>query len=485
MRWGRVVVCVVLLTGSVWATAGSPAVGAAVGAAASTPTAWDPRLQPIADKVAELRNLKFDHPVTAKFLTAAAFEKKVAVDKGKLTKQDKAEIARSQAQLRAVGLIGPTVDLVDAVSSLQTSGVLAYYDPKTKKVTVKGTTIDDVSTRVTLAHELTHALQDQHFDLQKLEKAATKAHASTPLQTLVEGDAVRIQQAYTSSLSQTDQDAYQAAQASTSATARTEITAKGVPEALAVLFEAPYDLGQTMLDAVISKEKVAGVDALFVHPPTADAAYVTPSTLLEHRVFPDVAPPALAKGERAAGKPDTFGAFALYQVLASRLDPSVALTAADAWGGDAMVTFTRKGTTCLRAKFVGKTPDGTQSIDSALSQWAAQMPAGAAQVDAKAERVTLTACDPGATATEAPNRALQALVFVATRDGLFAEVVRQGLPVAVASCAADALVRDPAFKPVIDGAVADPSAGLDPGALAGVQARAPAILSDCTASRSA
>jgi hypothetical protein len=46
-------------------------------------------------------------------------------------------------------------------------------------------------------------------------------------------------------------------------------------------------------------------------------------------------------------------------------------------------------------------------------------------------------------------------------------------------------VRDPAFKPVIDGAVADPSAGLDPGALAGVQARAPAILSDCTASRSA
>ena len=28
-----------------------------------------------------------------------------------------------------------------------------------------------VETRVTLAHELTHVLQDQHFDLQKLDKA--------------------------------------------------------------------------------------------------------------------------------------------------------------------------------------------------------------------------------------------------------------------------------------------------------------------------
>ena len=74
----------------------------------------------------------------------------------------------------------PTSTSLDATSSLQTSGVLAYYSPKTKKITVKGTSTDDISTRVTVAHELTHALQDQHFDLRKLEKDAAKAHASTP-----------------------------------------------------------------------------------------------------------------------------------------------------------------------------------------------------------------------------------------------------------------------------------------------------------------
>src|SRR3979411_2149485 len=104
MSRGRAVVCsVMLLMGTVWAASGAPAVAAD----AKTPTAWDPRLQPIADKVAELRNLAFDHPVTAEFLTDAAFEKKVAIDKGKLSKQDKAELERSQGQARARRLVGP------------------------------------------------------------------------------------------------------------------------------------------------------------------------------------------------------------------------------------------------------------------------------------------------------------------------------------------------------------------------------------------
>ena len=112
---------------------------------APVPKQWDPRLKPIADEVAKLRHLKFDHPVAAEFLDEAKFEKKVAVDRSKLTKQDKRDIARSQAELRALGLIGADVDLLGSVESLQQSGVLAYYDPTAKKITVKGS-VDDVST---------------------------------------------------------------------------------------------------------------------------------------------------------------------------------------------------------------------------------------------------------------------------------------------------------------------------------------------------
>ena len=107
--------------------------------------------------------------------------------------------------------------------------MLAYYDPTTKKITVKGS-VDDVSTRVTVARELTHALQDQHFDLVALRKAAAKAHGSTVLQTLVEGDARRIENEYERTLSADDQQAYETQSAQISNQGQSEITAKGVPD---------------------------------------------------------------------------------------------------------------------------------------------------------------------------------------------------------------------------------------------------------------
>ena len=116
-----------------------------------------------------------------------------------------------------------------------------------------------------------------------------------------------------------------------------------------------------------------------------------------------------------------------------------------------------------------------------LAQWAAEMPAGAAKVDSDADGATLTACDPGASATEAPNRALTVLVFVGNRDALFSEVVKQGLPVNVASCAADGVVRDPSFAPVIEAATNDPSASPDAGVIDAVRKRVPAILQNCVA----
>ena len=89
-----------------------------------------------------------------------------------LTKEDKQELARDQATMRAFGLIGPDVNVRAQAESLDASGASAYYDPKTKQITVRGTNVDDPATRGTVAHELTHALQDQHYDLQKLDQAA-------------------------------------------------------------------------------------------------------------------------------------------------------------------------------------------------------------------------------------------------------------------------------------------------------------------------
>jgi hypothetical protein len=474
-----VLLVLALAVASVVGATGRVAAAKAAPTTAPTPAKWDPRIAPIAHEVEKLRKLDFEHPVAVEFLSDAKFEKRISVDKGKLSPSEKRSAERSQSQLRAVGLIGPDVDLVDATSSLQKSGVLAYYANGTKRITVKGKDVSDVATRVTLAHELTHALQDQHFDLTALQRKAAKTHSGTVLRTIVEGDAVRIQDDYLATLSKEQRSKYADDSAQASDDAHTEASDAGVPESLSVLSEAPYDLGPIMLGSVLADKKEAGIDALFRHPPTSDSAYLTPSTLLDGSKFETLPTPKLRAGERRSGSPDSFGAFALYLVLASRIDPATALTAADGWGGDAMITFKRDDTTCLRSAFVGRDAKRTKAIGSALADWAAAMPPDAAEVE-QGKQITLTACDPGAAGTEAPNRALQALILAVTRDGLFLEVLKQGAPVKAALCSSDTLVRDPAFAPLLQAAVVDPNGEPDPEALAAVRARVPDVFRQCS-----
>jgi hypothetical protein len=445
----------------------------------TVPAAWDPRIQPIADQVAQLRGLAFAHPVTAVFLDDAAFEKQIVIDQA-LTKAERQQLARDQSTLRAFGLITPDVNLREQVESLDASGAAAYYDPKTKKITVKGTNLDDPATRATVAHELTHALQDQHFDLLKLDKAATTTtHGSSALHMLAEGDAVRIQDAYVKTMSDADQATYEARRAELGRQSLAEIAAKGISESLQFDFQAPYALGPSALEALVAKEQGTAVDGLFANPPVADAVFVSPSALVEHRTFQSVAPPALAAGEKRLGKPDMVGALTLFQLLASRIDNATALSAADAWDGDSMVMFTAKGKTCVRTTFAGRGPEGTATITNALNQWVPQMPAGAAAVSGTPDQVTLTACDAGSAVTPVANKPNASIAFVANRDGFFELFVKNGDTDQVAQCTADTIVRDPVFAPVIEAAGNDPSAEPDQALVATVGARLRAVHTQC------
>jgi hypothetical protein len=65
--------------------------------------------------------------------------------------------------------------------------------------------------RVTLAHELTHVLQDQHFDLQRLDEPDFEEHEG--LRAMAEGDAGRIEDIYvTDVLTSAEQTAYETTQ---------------------------------------------------------------------------------------------------------------------------------------------------------------------------------------------------------------------------------------------------------------------------------
>ena len=80
--------------------------------------------------------------------------------------EDARRMQRSEIVLKKFGLLDRDFDLKPFLLALLKEQIEAYYDPKTKTVNMLDWIGVDEQKPV-LAHELTHALQDQHTDLEK------------------------------------------------------------------------------------------------------------------------------------------------------------------------------------------------------------------------------------------------------------------------------------------------------------------------------
>jgi hypothetical protein len=98
--------------------------------------------------------------------------------------------------LKLLGLLQPGVDLRMVSATIFGQGVAGYYDPRTKRLrVVKGAqTTNRVLNEITLAHELTHALEDQRFKL-NLESSSSDDAGLANL-ALVEGSATAVMFTY-------------------------------------------------------------------------------------------------------------------------------------------------------------------------------------------------------------------------------------------------------------------------------------------------
>ena len=101
------------------------------------------------------------------------------------------ELETSRKLLVLLGLLSPDADLHSMLINLYAENIAGYYNHHDKKMyVVSGTPNFGPEEKITLAHEFTHALQDQYFDLEKLE-AGTEENGdySLAVQALFEGDA--------------------------------------------------------------------------------------------------------------------------------------------------------------------------------------------------------------------------------------------------------------------------------------------------------
>src|SRR6201999_917095 len=110
--------------------------------------------------------LPIRHEVKRRLTTREAVEKYL-VEKMKDDKDAK-RMERSEIVLKKFGLLDRDFQLRPFLLQLLKEQIEAFYDSKTKTVNLLDWATPDTQKPV-LAHELTHALQDQHVDLDKWE----------------------------------------------------------------------------------------------------------------------------------------------------------------------------------------------------------------------------------------------------------------------------------------------------------------------------
>jgi hypothetical protein len=409
------------------------------------PDAWDPRVLDLVGYVERARGLSFRHPVYVDFLSAAEYTEETTSDEAGLTEDDRVELDRYAGELRAIGVASGPLDLFTAYNQVSDGGTLAFYDPVPQRVKVRGTELT-VGLRVTLVHELTHALQDQHFDLQRLYAEELDSSASTAFRGLIEGDAVRIEDGYIhEELSASDRTAYDEEYAA--ALDESEASTGDVPAFVNAGFSVPYLLGQPFAVMLANQGGNDAVDDAFRHPPTTEEHLFDPASFLaDERAEPvDV---GVDDDEVLDDGP--FGSPSWFLMLAERIDPKVAFDAALGWDGDAYAVIERHGATCMRAVFAGDAEADEDEMERALRSWVAALPGGGAEVIEVDDHPGFEACDPGPDVDQALTDRDANALFVPSLWGYLVADAAQQLDAPGARCYAKAVLDSLTFEEITD-----------------------------------
>ena len=410
------------------------------------PDEWDPRAADLAAYVEEARGLDFDHPVFVDFLSPEDYTDEVTTDEETLAEEDREDLARYAGELRAMGVASGEVDLFAAYNQVSDSGTLAFYDPVEERVRVRGTEVS-VGLRVTLVHELTHALQDQHFDLERLYEEDLEEGEALAYRALVEGDALRIEQAYVDEeLTGDEQAAYDDEYAGQ--VEESEADLADVPPFVSASFGVPYAFGQPLVLMVANDGGNRAVDDAFRTPPTTEEHLFDPASFLAEEGAEEV---ELGLDDDVDVIDDgTFGSPAWYLVLAERIDPKVAFEATLGWGGDTYASFERDGRACLRAVFAGDSGRDEEEMAAALETWLAALPGGQAETIEVDGHPGVEACDPGTDVDlQLTGRADEALYLPTLWGYLVADAATQ-VEAEAARCYAGTVVDGLTYDQVVD-----------------------------------
>jgi hypothetical protein len=341
-----VLVCVALASG---AAAKKPTDPAAPQAAPQKATPKAPRealvaaADEIARQVSALRGLAIKSPIARGVLSRDEIGAKL---KERIAKEYTPGEVKAEARvLKRLGLLPADADYEKLILDLLMEQVAGFYDPFTAKLYIADWLPLEMQ-RPALAHEIEHALQDQHFDLKRFATPIKDdgdrqlAHAS-----LVEGDGTAVMlefQAQSMGLpvdQLPDMIASIGKQMLQGGMGTTPLFDKA-PGFLKETLIFPYLGGLTFIESLRRQAPWTRVNEVFKDPPESTEQILHPEKYLAHeRPVKVTAGPLASLGARKELRRDVLGELEWKILFASKLDDAEAEKAAAGWGGDRLVAF--------------------------------------------------------------------------------------------------------------------------------------------------
>jgi hypothetical protein len=246
------------------------------------------------------------------------------------------------------GLLPTDFPLKTFVLDLLTEQAAGYYDPKRQMFFIADWLPHDLQKPI-MAHELVHALQDQHYDLQG-HFAPVKEHADLTLarKALVEGDALAVMLEYMlrprgfsfDQLSHTDL----IVQSGVSLFSEQFQVYHRAPLVLKEQLLFPYTYGLAFIKTALTQTDWMGLQQIYQHPPLSTEQIIHPEKFFSET--PDHPyEVSLRLSERLFQeswhklKRDVLGEFLLSVVLQQFLPETEAKQSAAGWRGDRYELF--------------------------------------------------------------------------------------------------------------------------------------------------
>ncbi len=250
---------------------------------------------------------------------------------------------------RALDLASDGLDLETALFEFWLTWIGGYYDIETDRVNLvfgadeAAADMLTIPQQVVYAHELIHALQDQHFDLERIIDEANQGRnrdRRLAIHALFEGDANFIMMAFLHRLMELDQGAVSRAYA-----ALPELRIdKALPDVIIQEIEFPYRNGHDFVEQLTHALGWKGVNAaLRDNPPSTTEQIYHPQRYLagDGAIRVDIPDATAIVGEGWQMAYDgPVGEFYLRQHLALYLNPPQVDSAASGWGGDRLQIYT-------------------------------------------------------------------------------------------------------------------------------------------------